>query len=161
MFNSRLKKGLDIHPKSCKLMKATLWGPFWKKCDNFSGWNSFFIITDTVFKLYMWVSSPHTYIIGHYNPSIRIIDLISHSTYIVCVFDRFFEKLFMAVLIPLKVLPEICWGNRRRNTFCILFWCLAWGLNPDFTSNKPTHYLLDYGNLKFTTTEHFVRKNEH
>ena len=27
----------------------------------------------------------HTYIIGHYNPSVRIIDLISHTTYIVCV----------------------------------------------------------------------------
>ena len=23
----------------------------------------------------------HTYIIGHYNPSARIIDLVSHSTY--------------------------------------------------------------------------------
>ena len=27
----------------------------------------------------------HTYIIGHYNPSVRIIDLVSHTTYIVCV----------------------------------------------------------------------------
>ena len=27
----------------------------------------------------------HTYIIGHYNPSVRIIDLISHTTYVVCV----------------------------------------------------------------------------
>ena len=25
------------------------------------------------------------YIIGHYNPSVRIIDLVSHTTYIVCV----------------------------------------------------------------------------
>ena len=33
-------------------------------------------------------------------------------------------------------------GNYRRNTFCILFWCLVWGSNPGFTSNKPTHYLL-------------------
>ena len=34
----------------------------------------------------------HTYIIGHYKPAVRIIDLVSHS-----------------------FLPEICWGNRRRN----------------------------------------------
>ena len=55
----------------------------------------------------------HTYIIGHYNPSIKVIDLVSHTTYVVCVLilylsggtyslkstpnDRFFEKLFMAV----------------------------------------------------------------
>ena len=27
----------------------------------------------------------YTYIIGHNNPSVRIIDLVSHTTYIVCV----------------------------------------------------------------------------
>ena len=27
----------------------------------------------------------HTYIISHYNPSVRIIDLVSHTTYVVCV----------------------------------------------------------------------------
>ena len=27
----------------------------------------------------------HTYIIGHYNPSVRIIDIVSHTTYVVCV----------------------------------------------------------------------------
>ena len=26
----------------------------------------------------------HAYIIGHYNPSVRIIDLVSHTTYVVC-----------------------------------------------------------------------------
>ena len=26
----------------------------------------------------------HKYIIGHYNPSLRIIDLVSHTTYVVC-----------------------------------------------------------------------------
>ena len=49
-----------------------------------------------------------TYIIGHYNPSVRIIDLVSHTTYIVCINfihnistanDRFFKKLFMAVSV--------------------------------------------------------------
>ena len=38
-------------------------------------------------------------------------------------------------------------GNRQRNTFCILFWCLTWGSNLGFTSKKPTHYLLDYGDF--------------
>ena len=27
----------------------------------------------------------YTYIIGHYNLSVRIIDLVSHNTYVVCV----------------------------------------------------------------------------
>ena len=27
----------------------------------------------------------HTYIIDHYNPSVRIIDLVSHTNYVVCV----------------------------------------------------------------------------
>ena len=31
------------------------------------------------------ISDIHTYIIGHYNPSVRIIDLVSHTTYVVCV----------------------------------------------------------------------------
>ena len=26
-----------------------------------------------------------TYVIGHFNPSVRIIDLVSHTTYVVCV----------------------------------------------------------------------------
>ena len=32
----------------------------------------------------------HTYIIGHYKPSVRIIDLVSHTTYIV--FVTFMQK---------------------------------------------------------------------
>ena len=40
-------------------------------------------------------------------------------------------------------------GNRRRNTFRISFWCLAWDSNFGFSSNKPTHYLLDHGDLSF------------
>ena len=27
----------------------------------------------------------YTYIIGHYNPSVRIIDQVSHTTYVVCI----------------------------------------------------------------------------
>ena len=58
----------------------------------------------------------------------------------------FVEKLFMAILFTLRVFAgNLLRGNRRRNTFYILLWCLAWCSNPDFTSNKPTHYLLDYG----------------
>ena len=33
----------------------------------------------------------HTYIIAHYNPSVRIIDPVSYTTYVVCV--NFIYKL--------------------------------------------------------------------
>ena len=84
---------------------------------------------------------------GHYNPSVRIIDLVSHTTYVVCVNfihkwrdlqfkvdseRQIFEKLLMANLFTLRVFA--------RN----LLRCLAWDSNPGFSSNKPTHYLLDH-----------------
>ena len=60
----------------------------------------------------------YTYIIGHYNSSVRIIDLVSHTTYVVYVNffisggtynlkstpnDRLFEKLFMTILFTFRV----------------------------------------------------------
>ena len=101
-------------------------------------------------------------VIGHYKPAVRIIDLVSHTTYVVCVnflyisggtyslkstpYDRFFEKLFMAIFIWLsEFLPKIC----RRNIFRISFWCLVWDSNLGFSSSKPTHYLLDHSNMRF------------
>ena len=69
--------------------------------------------------------------------------------------DRFFEKLFMAFLFTLRVFARnLLRGNRRRNTFRISFWCLAWDSNPGFSSNKPTHYLLDHGD--FIVCNHHV-----
>ena len=63
--------------------------------------------------------------------------------------DIFFEKLLMAVLIYSQIFTRnLLRGNRRRNTFCIFFRCLAWVSNLGFTSNKPTHDLLDYGDFK-------------
>ena len=60
--------------------------------------------------------------------------------------DRFFEKLFMAISFTLRVfVRNLLRENRRRNTFRISLWCLAWDSNPDFSSNRPTHYLLDHG----------------
>ena len=90
---------------------------------------------------------------------IRIIDLVSHTTYVVCTHfihklrdlqskstpnDRFFEKIFMALSLTLRVrvfARNLLRGNRQRNAFRILFWCLALDSNPGFSSNKPTHDL--------------------
>ena len=54
----------------------------------------------------------HAYIIGHYNPSVKIIYLAPHTAYVVCV--NFIHFIFLAR----NLLRE----NRRRNICCILFW---------------------------------------
>ena len=80
----------------------------------------------------------YIYIIGHYNSSVKIIDLVSHTTYVVHVDfihkwqttdslkstpnDRVFEKLFIAILFTLRLFARnLLRGNRRRNTFRISF----------------------------------------
>ena len=60
----------------------------------------------------------YIYTIGHYNPSVRIIDLVSHTTYVVCVNfihelrdlqfkidseEQISEKLFIAILFYLRI----------------------------------------------------------
>ena len=108
----------------------------------------------------------HIYIIGHYNSSVGIIDLISHTTYVVCV--NFIHK-WRDVQFKVDCERQIFWetfhdrvfarnllrGNRRGNTFRISFWCLAWNSNPGFSSNKPTH-----GDSKSpqVNTIYFIRK---
>ena len=79
----------------------------------------------------------HTYITGHYNPSVRIIDLVSHTTYVVCVnfihkwwdlqFNvnserQIFLRNFSWHLITHRVFARnLVNGNCRRYTFRILF----------------------------------------
>ena len=72
----------------------------------------------------------HTYIIGYYNPSVRIIDLVSHTTYVVknvnfinkqrelqfkvdCELQIFFEKLFMASLFTVT---SFCQKSAERKS---------------------------------------------
>ena len=72
-----------------------------------------------------WVRYCNTYIIGHYNPSARIIDLVSHSAYVVCVnfihkwrdlqfnvdSERqiFWETFHGNFYLLSEFFPEICW----------------------------------------------------
>ena len=58
---------------------------------------------------------------------------------------QIFWETFHGIFILLsEFLPEICWEKIAEE---ILF--VFWGSNPGFTSNKPTHYLLDYGDFNF------------
>ena len=68
-----------------------------------------YIYSECQKKMYIMKKYIHTYTIGHYNPSVRIIVLVSHATYDVCVnfIDnwrdlQFKEKLFMAILVYSK-----------------------------------------------------------
>ena len=87
----------------------------------------------------------------HYNPSARIIDPVSHTTYVGVNFihkwldlqfkanserQTFWETFHGNFYFILRVFGRnLLRGNRRRNTFRILFWCLALGSNPGFSSH--------------------------
>ena len=77
----------------------------------------------------------HTYIIGHCSPAVRIIDLVSHTAYVVCVnfihkwrdlqfkveSERqiFLRNFSWQFLFTLRVFGRnLLRGNRRRNAFC-------------------------------------------
>ena len=64
--------------------------------------------------------------------------------------DKFFEKLFMAILFTLRVFCQKSAEWKSPTIYCLYFVLMS-GLgfeNPGFTSNKPTHYLLDRDDLK-------------
>ena len=57
----------------------------------------------------------------------------------------FLRNLFMVSLFTLRIFAiNLLRGNRRRNIFSFIF---RFDTNPGFTSNKPTHYLLDNGDF--------------
>ena len=70
----------------------------------------------------------HTYKIGHYNPSVRIIDLVSDTTYSLksTPNDRFFWETFHGNFILLsEFLPEVCWEEIAEEilfVFCFDVW---------------------------------------
>ena len=97
-----------------------------------------------------------TYIIGHYNPSVWIIDVVSHTTYVVCVnFIHKWRDLQFKVDSERQIYWETFHGNFiYSQSFCqksaerkslrkyFSYFVLMFGSNPGFSSNKPTHYLL-------------------
>ena len=88
----------------------------------------------------------HTYINDHYNPSVRIIDLVSHIT-LLCVLILYISS----GIYSLKLTPNnrFFWETFHNNFYLLSEFLpeIYWGSNPDFSSNKPTHYLLDHGDF--------------
>ena len=78
-----------------------------------------------------------TYIIGHYNPSVTIIDLVSHTIYVVCVNfihkwrDLQFKVFSWQFYLLLRVFARnLLRGNHQRNIFSISFLMSNLGLEP-------------------------------
>ena len=114
----------------------------------------------------------HTYIIGHYNPSFTIINLVSHTSYVVSMNfihkwrdPQFKVNCEQQIFFWETVRRNFIYSQsfRRRNNFYILFWCLASESNPGFASNKPTHCLLrrllkTIHSINFNSTLYFLGK---
>ena len=107
----------------------------------------------------------HTYIIGLYNPSVRVIDLVSHTTNLCALIlyisggtyslkstpnDKFFEKVFMAILFYSQSCGQKSAERKSpKKYFSYYVLILAWDSTAGFWSNKPTYYLLDHGDFAY------------
>ena len=61
---------------------------------------------------------------------------------------QIFVKFFKAILINRRVFVRyLIRSGGRRNIFSYYWRCLTWGSNRGLTSNKPTHFILDYGDF--------------
>ena len=70
--------------------------------------------------------------------------------------DRYLRNFFLAGWFTLSGFARnLLLGNRRRYILSPYDektkWCLIWDTIPGFTSNKPTHYVLDYDDFKLLT----------
>ena len=70
----------------------------------------------------------HTYIIGHYNPSVRIIDLVSHTTYVVYV--NFIHK-WRDLLFEVDSERQTFWETFRGSFNLLSEWSAKLGHNSD------------------------------
>ena len=63
---------------------------------------------------------------------------------------RFLRNLSMVGdLFTLRVFTRNLPKENRRTNIIFHISCLTWNTNQGFTSNKPTHHLLDYADFKF------------
>ena len=74
--------------------------------------------------------------------------LSPHGSQVFLLSSNHFRFFNVYEYIPqLFIISVLCFSTITYLIGRILFWCLTWGSNPGFTSNKSTRYLLDYGNL--------------
>ena len=113
--NCRLKSINVIHRKLVKLYHSDIY--ICTRCDQ----KITVIFKFHKLRMFDFFCYVGTYIIGHFNLSVRIIYLVSHTTYVVCVnfihkwrdlqFKRqiFSDNFHGSFNLPTKFLPEIYW----------------------------------------------------
>ena len=75
----------------------------------------------TIF-LIKYLLKKNTNIIGHYNPSIRIIGLVSHTTYVVCI--NFYTHKWRDIQYKADSEWQIFWETFHGNIFvCSQIFC--------------------------------------
>ena len=83
--------------------------------------DSFVIFVYVIILVAIHFTYIHTYIIGHCNPSVRIIDIVSYTTFVVCVnLIHKWQDLWFK-----EFLPEICWEEIAEGiffVFCFVVW---------------------------------------
>ena len=103
-----------------------------------------------------------TYIIGHYNPSVRIIELVSHTTYVVCAnFIHKWRDLQFKVDSERQIFWEIFQGNciylliLHRDCNNLLFETVGFRLcrapSPSFSLSTPPGYQKCMCDLTFSS----------
>ena len=70
----------------------------------------------------------HTYLIDHYNPSVRNMDLVSHTTYVCGTYSlksiqnhRFFLEVFIGILFAVKVFDRNLLRESHRRIIFFFF----------------------------------------
>ena len=118
-----------------------------KNCLNLN--NFFFLMTQnfSIFGKKSEMRIINTYIIGYYNTSVRITDLVSYITYVVCanfihkwrdlqikVYSErqiFWETFHCSFYLLLEFLPEICWEEIAEKILFLYFILISGlGLEP-------------------------------
>ena len=125
----------------------------------------------------------HTDIIGHYNPTVRFIELVSHTTYVVC--DNFTHKwrdlqfkvdserrIFWETFhgnfyFHSELLPDICWEEIAEEihfVFCFDVWLgvrtLAFCLISQHTTYQTTAIYVSLWRKDFGRTSYKVKELE-
>ena len=74
--------------------------------------------------------------------------------------DRFFEELLMAIsLYSQSFCQKFAERKSPKKYFLYFVLMSAWGSNPDLRSNRPSYYLLDYGDINMGLQPHFNHDN--
>ena len=103
----------------------------------------------------------YVHITGHYIPSVRIMDLVSHTTCVMCF--NFIYMWRMTDFHGILFTQIFCQKSAERKSpkkFFLYFVFDVWpgARNPGSTPSKAIHYLLDYSEFFVSSFNQILRK---